>query len=46
MVNGKFPVAILASMKRLLIGYFAALGIGMGLGLIMGRFQTAQTTMG
>ena len=45
-VNGRFPVAIAASMKRLLIGYLAALGIGMALGLIMGRFQTAQITLG
>ncbi len=45
-VNGLFPLAIAASMKRLLIGYLAALGIGMSLGLIMGRFQTAQITLG
>jgi NitT/TauT family transport system permease protein len=45
-VNGRFPLAIAASMKRLLIGYLASLGIGMSLGLIMGRVQTAQITLG
>lgn len=45
-VNGKYPEAIAASMRRLTIGYLAALGIGLGLGILMGRYQTAQLTVG
>jgi len=44
--NGKFPEAIAASMRRLAIGYLAALGIGLGLGVLMGRYKTAQLTVG
>ena len=45
-INGHFPEAILASLRRLAIGYLIALGIGLGLGVLMGRLQTAQLTIG
>jgi len=45
-INGHFPEAILASLRRLAIGYLIALGIGLGLGVLMGRIQTAQLTIG
>jgi len=45
-INGKFPDAIAASLRRLAVGYLIALGIGLGLGIIMGRIQTAQLTIG
>ena len=45
-VNGKFPEAIAASLRRLAEGYLLALGIGLGLGVLMGRVQTAQLTIG
>jgi NitT/TauT family transport system permease protein len=44
--NGKYPEAIAASLRRLAIGYLAALGIGLGFGILMGRYKTAQITVG
>ena len=45
-INGRFTLAIEASLRRLAIGYLASLGIGMALGLVMGRFETARITLG
>jgi NitT/TauT family transport system permease protein len=44
--DGTYILAILASMKRLLIGYAVSLVIGVPLGLLLGRSKFVQDTIG
>jgi NitT/TauT family transport system permease protein len=44
--QGMFATGIIASLKRLLLGYFISLVIGIPLGLILGRSNFVQDTIG
>jgi NitT/TauT family transport system permease protein len=44
--QGSFPAAILASMRRVLIGYAIAFGLGLTLGMAMARWKSVQQTVG
>src|SRR5260370_42264306 len=44
--NGQFLQAALVSLQRLVIGYSISLGIGMALGLLIGRFRVFEETVG
>src|SRR6266851_1057797 len=44
--NGQFLQAALVSLQRLVIGYSISLGIGMVLGLLIGRFRAFEETVG
>lgn len=44
--DGSMPQAIAASMKRLLVGYFVSLIIGIPLGLLLGRIRLLDNTLG
>jgi NitT/TauT family transport system permease protein len=44
--DGSIPAAVLASMRRLFIGYGIALLIGIPLGLLLGRKQLLDDTLG
>lgn len=44
--DGSMPQAVLASMKRLLVGYFISLLIGIPLGLLLGRIKLLDNTLG
>ncbi len=44
--DGSMPAAILASMKRLFVGYGIAITVGIPLGLVMGRVQIVDETLG
>src|SRR3989304_4097094 len=44
--DSTYLLAILASMKRLLIGYVVSLVIGVPLGLLLGRSKVGQGTLG
>ena len=46
LADGTYILAILASMKRLLIGYAVSLVIGVPLGLLLGRSKFVQDTIG
>jgi NitT/TauT family transport system permease protein len=45
-VNGVIPLAILTSLRRLLLAYAISLMIGIPLGLMLGRSQVLQETLG
>jgi NitT/TauT family transport system permease protein len=44
--DGAMPQAILASMKRLVVGYSLSLLIGIPLGLVLGRIRLLDNTLG
>lgn len=44
--QGTFPAAIVASMRRVLIGYAISFVLGMVLGMAMARWKTVQQTAG
>lgn len=44
--DGVLPKAILVTIKRLLLGYFIGLAIGIPLGMIMARFKIVADTLG
>lgn len=46
LADGSMPQAILASMKRLLIGYSISLIIGIPIGLLLGRIKLLDNTLG
>ncbi len=45
-LNGSYPLAIVTSLRRILVGYGAALLIGVPLGLLLGRVKIVQETIG
>jgi len=44
--DGSYGLAILASMKRILVGYCLSLAVGIPLGLMLGRIKFLQDTLG
>jgi NitT/TauT family transport system permease protein len=44
--DGSYPLAIVASLRRILIGYGISLAIGIPLGLLLGRVKLVQNTIG
>jgi len=46
LIRGYFLIGIWGSLRRLLIGYGMALGIGLLLGLLMGQIRTVKATLG
>lgn len=46
LINGKLPLATLVTLRRLLIGYFIGLALGIPLGMICSRFRVASKTLG
>lgn len=44
--QGAIPSAVLASMRRVLIGYVASFAIGLAIGAAMARWRTVQETLG
>ncbi|MCL5999336.1 MAG: ABC transporter permease [Chloroflexi bacterium] len=44
--DGSYSLAILTSMRRILIGYGLSLGVGIPLGLLLGRIRVVQDTIG
>jgi NitT/TauT family transport system permease protein len=44
--DGSFPLAILVSLRRILIGYLISLAVGVPLGLLIGRVKLLQETVG
>lgn len=44
--DGSMPAAIMASLKRLFIGYAVSIAIGIPLGLLMGRVRLIDETLG
>jgi NitT/TauT family transport system permease protein len=44
--DGSFPLAILVSLRRILIGYTISLVVGVPLGLLIGRVRLLQETLG
>lgn len=46
LVNGVIPLAILTSLRRVLLAYAASLLIGIPLGLLLGRTRLLQETLG
>jgi NitT/TauT family transport system permease protein len=44
--NGRFQNAMAASLTRLIAGYLVATGIGLTMGLLMGRSRIANSTIG
>ncbi len=44
--DGSYPLAIVASLRRILIGYGLSLAIGVPLGLLLGRVKFVQNTIG
>ncbi len=44
--DGSFPLAILVSLRRILIGYAISLVVGVPLGLLIGRVRLLQETLG
>ena len=45
-VNGAYPLAIVTSLRRIVVGYVLALVIGIPLGLLLGRVKFVQETVG
>ena len=45
-LNGKIPLAMLVTMRRLLIGYFIGLLLGIPLGMFCARFRSMNDTLG
>lgn len=45
-VNGAYPLAIVTSLRRILLGYGTALLVGVPLGLLLGRVKIVQETIG
>ncbi len=45
-LNGKIPLSMLITLRRLLIGYAIGLLLGVPLGMIAARFRTASDTLG
>ena len=45
-VNGKIPLAMLVTLRRLLIGYCIGLLIGVPLGMLAARFKVLKDTLG
>ena len=45
-VNGKLPLSMLITLKRLLIGYVIGLLIGVPLGMLAARFTCVRNTVG
>jgi len=44
--DSSFPIAIGASMKRILIGYLISMAIGIPLGILIGRVKIIEETLG
>ena len=44
--DGSYPLAISVSLRRILLGYLLSLGIGIPLGLALGRVRLLQNTIG
>ncbi len=45
-INGKIPMAMLVTLRRLFIGYFIGLVIGVPLGMLAARFRAVNDTLG
>ena len=45
-VNGKIPLSMLITLRRLLIGYFIGIVIGVPLGMLAARFRPVHNTLG
>ena len=44
--DGSYPLAIVTSLRRIVIGYGVSLAIGIPLGLLLGRVRLVQDTLG
>ena len=44
--QGTIPTAIIASMRRVVIGYLISFGLGLTIGIAMARWKTVQETLG
>ena len=45
-INGKIPVSMLITLRRLLIGYAIGLVLGVPLGMLSARFRSVSDTLG
>lgn len=46
MANGKIPLSMLITLRRLLIGYIVGLALGVPLGMLAARFKSVNDTLG